>query len=1363
MHKRKRFVQHIIDASPNLISIYDVSLQKTVFANRSIATALGHAPQQDVPELGFIRSVIHPDDWQPLLDHRARLAELREEETAELEFRMRDHTGGWRWFHCSSKVFTRYRDGKVREIITTATDVTERKHAEEKSRFMTDLNQAVMPLADPEKIMAVAVRMLGEHLGADRCAYTEIEPAENLFVIKSEYTREEMRSILGQYKMSEIGESELATLRESRPYVINDIVTEAPPGTDVPRYLQAQLRAFVCVPLNKAGVFVARMAVHQKTPRRWSSDEIGLVTAVANRCWESVERARAVKRLQESDERYRAFIANSSEAIWRFELEQPIPVTLSDDDQLELLYKFAYLAECNDAMARMYGYKNADQILGARIGDLLVRSDPRNIAYLQSFKRSGYRLTDVESCEVDRYGKTKYFLNNLTGIQVDGAIVRTWGTQRDITDQKRAQGALRESEERLRRITDATQDALWEIDLETNQLWWSEGARPLFGRSPAELQIGLEDWYSGIHPDDVGRVRPKFEDYMRSGDSDWSDEYRFLRADGIYIEIHDQGSKFYDESGAPVRIAGAMADITNRKRAEEALRESEERYRLLTELSPDGVVIAGADGTIHLANPSMLQMLGAATENVVARNLFEFVAPEFLDHCQDFMNTLMTSGKPVTQVDAAFRASDGHSVPVAVSAVRLEWKGQHFAQIVIHDVSARKQAEAERERLLREIETERDRLRQILEQMPIGVSIAEAPSGRMVFLNSEAIRLLRHPLLPTENYEEFEKYGGIRDDGSPFHAEDYPMAHSLLSEEVVKGQEVRYRRGDASETVFSVDSAPIYDTEGRMVSAIATFIDIGERKLAENALRESEERFAKAFQASPDALIITRIADGLILEVNDSFVSLAGYERDEMIGKKTVGLGLFLDPTDRARMLAVLREKGFVRDFELAMKRKSGEARWILFSAQPLDLRGEHCWLTIGRDITDEKQVEQERERLLLQEKAAREEAEAASRMKDEFLATISHELRTPLTSILGWATMLTTGLLSESQTHHALEVIEQSAKSQARLVDDILDTSRIITGRLKLDAHPVDIEQVLQAAVDVVRPAADAKGIALRTVIDDHGNLVFGDTNRLQQVIWNLLFNSVKFTEEGGSIEARLSRSGNHVEISVTDTGIGIEPEFLPHVFDRFRQADSTPTRRYGGMGLGLAIVRHVVEMHGGSVDAFSEGKGLGSTFKVRFPVASTALLPQSKRLAAESAASPTVQPRSRLSQKLSGVRVLVVEDDRDTLEMLSFILDKSGAEVITAASARDAIQALDRWRPDALVSDLAMPEQDGYELIGQVRSRSPERGGNTPAVALSAYTRAEERTRALAAGFQMHLAKPVDPDKLVAVVADLTGLVHS
>ena len=440
------------------------------------------------------------------------------------------------------------------------------------------------------------------------------------------------------------------------------------------------------------------------------------------------------------------------------------------------------------------------------------------------------------------------------------------------------------------------------------------------------------------------------------------------------------------------------------------------------------------------------------------------------------------------------------------------------------------------------------------------------------------------------------------------------------------------------------------------------------------------------------------------------------------------------------------------------MRRKSGEVRWILFSAEPMDLRGEHCWLTIGRDITERKHAEEERERLLRQEKEAREEAETASRMKDEFLATISHELRTPLTAILGWANMLNRGLLSQIQTRHALEVIEQSARSQAGLVDDILDTARIITGRLKLEAHPVEIERVFQAAVDVIRPSAEAKRIALQVVTDARSTIVFGDANRVQQVIWNLLSNAVKFTSEGGRVEARLSRTEGHIEITVTDTGIGIEPQFMPYIFDRFRQADSTSTRKYSGLGLGLAIVRHVVEMHGGTVAASSPGQGQGATFKARFPIASAQLLQPETAPPGPELKQPTQPNQIDGPQDLGGVRVLVVEDDLDTLEMLKAIFQNRGAEVITASSADDALEALEHSVPDALVSDLAMPGQDGYELIEHIRQRGSNRGGNIPAVALTAHARVEDRVRALTAGFQMYVPKPVDPNELIAVVANLT-----
>jgi CheY-like chemotaxis protein len=334
-----------------------------------------------------------------------------------------------------------------------------------------------------------------------------------------------------------------------------------------------------------------------------------------------------------------------------------------------------------------------------------------------------------------------------------------------------------------------------------------------------------------------------------------------------------------------------------------------------------------------------------------------------------------------------------------------------------------------------------------------------------------------------------------------------------------------------------------------------------------------------------------------------------------------------------------------------------------------------------------------------------------------------------------------------------------QSAKSQTQLIDDILDTSRIITGRLKLDFHPVEIERVFQAAVDVIRPSAEAKRIAFHVSVDYHGAVVFGDGSRLQQVIWNLLSNAVKFTNEGGRVEAKLTRIDRQIQISVSDTRIGIDSPFLPYVFDRFRQADSTSTRRYGGLGLGLAIVRHVVEMHGGTVSVASPGKGLGSTFKIRFPLASTVLPIEPEAQPPEAKVEEPATSRVPECQTLDDVRVLVVEDDPDTLEMLRFVLDDCGASVATAASSREALDVFEKWHPDVLVSDIAMPEQDSYELIGKVRSRTPERGGNTPAVALTAYARTEDRARALAAGFQLHVAKPVDPETLVTAVASLSG----
>jgi signal transduction histidine kinase len=392
-------------------------------------------------------------------------------------------------------------------------------------------------------------------------------------------------------------------------------------------------------------------------------------------------------------------------------------------------------------------------------------------------------------------------------------------------------------------------------------------------------------------------------------------------------------------------------------------------------------------------------------------------------------------------------------------------------------------------------------------------------------------------------------------------------------------------------------------------------------------------------------------------------------------------------------------------------------------------------------------------------------ETQEASRLKDDFLATVSHELRTPLNAILGWSRMLRTNRFDAETAAQALETIERNAKAQAQLIEDLLDVSRIITGKLRLEIRPVEPVAVINAAIDAVRPAADAKHVHMETVLDPWAGIVSGDADRLQQVLWNLLSNAIKFTPKDGSVQIRLERVNSHVEITVSDTGQGIAPEFLPFVFDRFRQADSTLTRAHGGLGLGLAIVRHLVEMHGGTVDAASEGENRGASFTVTLPLRS--IQHQEQEPPEPQPPEPqhleesviTADVTFNCPPDLRGVRVLVVDDEEDARRLLVAVLEQCDASVKTCASVTEALAEIEKWGPDVLVSDIEMPGEDGYTLIRKVRELESEREGRLPAVALTAHARAEDRMRVLSSGYQMHVPKPVEPAELAIVIASLAG----
>lgn len=567
----------------------------------------------------------------------------------------------------------------------------------------------------------------------------------------------------------------------------------------------------------------------------------------------------------------------------------------------------------------------------------------------------------------------------------------------------------------------------------------------------------------------------------------------------------------------------------------------------------------------------------------------------------------------------------------------------------------------------------------------------------------------------------------------------------VIKEGIVVGlaNHTRLIARDGTEVPIDDSAAPIRHKDA-LIGVVLIFRDITDRNFA-------DERFRLAVESAPSAMVLVN-KEGRIVLVNSQTERLFQYSRGELIGQP---IELLVPdryrsrhPAYRAEFAAApsVRPMGSGRD--LFGLKKDGSEVSVEIGLNPIQVNGETLILSSILDISERKRAEEERAQLFVREQAARLEAEAANRGKDEFLATISHELRTPLNAILGWARLLRIGQLEEQAAIKALETIERSAKAQAHLIDDLLDVSRIISGHLRIDFEPLNLVLPIEAALDSVRPAAQAKSIQLEADLDSAAGAVMGDATRLQQIVWNLLSNAVKFTPRDGRVAIRLERADSHAQIKVTDTGPGIRPELLPYVFDRFWQADSSDTRQHGGLGLGLAIVRNLVEMHGGTVGVESAGENQGATFAVRLPLASVTA--EASKIIREPAESRILLERL---PSLDDVKVLVVDDESNAREIISAVLSRCGATVTAVASAAEAMAALTQSSPDVLVSDIGMPNENGYELISRIRTL----GNKVPAVALTAYTKTEDRMRALAAGFNTYVAKPVEPAELALVIASL------
>lgn len=785
-------------------------------------------------------------------------------------------------------------------------------------------------------------------------------------------------------------------------------------------------------------------------------------------------------------------------------------------------------------------------------------------------------------------------------------------------------------------------------------------------------------------------------------------------------------------------------ELAKRQKVENALRSANERLQhqlaeieVIYNTAPIGLTVLDTELRYLRINQRLAEINGYPVEAHIGRTVRE-VVPDLADTAERLFRSLLETGIPQLNIELQGETP-------AQPGVKRIWL-EHFLplkngdqiigiSVVCEEITERKQLEE----VLRQSE---ELKRRMLESSSDCIKLLDF-DGRLLYMNAGGMCLME-----IDNSDDY-----LDQKWADFWQEEARQEVETAIATAKAGNVSRFQGycPTAKETpkFWDVVVSPILDATGKVIELLATSRDISKSKQAELDLRESEERYRSLAELIPQ-LVWTASGEGTILDVNQRWSDFTGLslERAQTLGWQTT-----IHPEDTPilnQQWAIALQTGTYYQAEGRMRRSDGTYRWHLHQAMPQkNERGQiFKWFGTATDIEAQKQLEIERDRVLDLEKSARAEAERANRIKDEFLAVLSHELRSPLNPILGWAQLLQTQKLDPSKTAQGLETIERNAKLQAQLIDDLLDVAKILRGKLSLNATPLNPVFVIEAAIDTVKIAAAAKSISLQPTLPNIGQ-ISGDITRLQQIFWNLLSNAIKFTPSGGRVDLCLKKVGDSAQITVGDTGKGISPEFLPHMFGYFLQEDASITRKHGGLGLGLAIVRHLVEAHGGTISADSRGTGQGATFTVEFPLLKVE--PETKQL------KELLNQESDLD--LTGIRVLCVDDELDTRKLLEVLLAHYGASVLTLASGVDVLMIIESFQPNILISDIGMPEVDGYTVLQQVRSLTPEKGGQIPAIALTAYAAEKDQQKALDVGFQQHLTKPVDPDRLVQAIIALVN----
>ncbi|MCW5961723.1 MAG: PAS domain S-box protein [Pyrinomonadaceae bacterium] len=941
---------------------------------------------------------------------------------------------------------------------------------------------------------------------------------------------------------------------------------------------------------------------------------------------------------------------------------------------------------------------------------------------------------------------------NCTGqpiLDPSGKVVSIIGNCRDITEGKEREISLKRSETLVRNVIDSLFAFVGVLSPEGILL---EANRTALQSAPlkAEDVIGknFADTYWWEYSE---KVQEKLRDAITrasAGEGARFDVDARVGEDKL-IPIDFMLVPLYDDFGEITNLIASGVDLTPRLEAENALRKSELFAKTILNSLSAHIAVIDKNGDIAAVNNAWTRF---AEQNCTAAEIAATgVGNNYLQITKkgesreskevfEKLSTILRGELDVFQIEYPCHSRDEERWFL------LQATALHSADggaVVSHlNITDRKQAEIE-------LRNSEEFTRSIVENSPDCVKVLSL-SGELLSMNEGGQSLME--------IDDFERIKGRR--WLDFwEGDDLELAYQAV--ELAKKGEVANFQGSCrtkKENLkwWDVSVAPVFDGSGKPTRLIAISRDMTERRKIEAALYRGKSQMEFVLEVAQLGIWSLDVETGMA-ERSLRHDQIFGY--DELLPKWT--FQMFIDhvlPEYREDVEQKFRQaldKGTEWQIETQIRRADGEIRWIWARGQSqIDSDGRTKLHGTVTDITERKEAEAERERLLENERVTRKDAEIANRLRDEFLATVSHELRAPLNSILGWGRLLEKGNLDKATIEKAITTIVRNAESQKRLIEDLLDVSRIISGKLRLEVITVNPLNIVESALETVRPAAEAKGIALEIKEAAEVSHISGDPNRLQQIIWNLLSNAIKFTPPDGKVTLKIGRENNTVLISVVDTGVGIKPEFLPHVFDRFSQADASSIRKFGGLGLGLAIVRHITEMHGGTVQVESEGEGKGSTFTVKLPVSAT--YPANKETSDVAKLQTNLETREL---SLNGMLILVVDDEDDTRQLLVQALTFYGATVVAVSNASDALTEIRDKSPDFLVSDIGIPDEDGYTLIKKIRQLPDEKQKNLPAIALTAYTRAQDRIRALAAGFQSQVAKPVEPDELVMVIASLTG----